>query len=164
MKKTDYYVREVLSKKNKSIAFFFIVGIAGFVILNILITLTNRLDNYRNTVSVALVIAFLVILFLLIERIITLNVYMLSNDRIGFARRIGSKENIIIEIPFKNITDIRKIKFTEPNPKIMNTYYFIDGEVNDEDICGEFISEEKLYRFVFSPSERIMRILQKKLF
>ncbi len=159
----DYSVKEVLQKKGKSTTFFAIAGFASIIILNILITLTNKLGGYRNFVSIGLVVVFGIIIFLIVERIISVYVYMIADKHIAFVKRIGKKDNIILDVKFKEIDSIMPISEMKPNTEVNNTYYFIYSEADENCKFGEYRREGKLYRFVFAPSERVMRILDRKV-
>jgi hypothetical protein len=158
----NYSVKEVLRKKRKSVSYFVVTGFALVLILNILITLTNNLPNYRNIISVGLLIVFSIIFFLLFERIISVYVYLLSDLGIAFSKRTGKSHHIILEVPFKDIIKIDNLSKMKPNADVKNTYYFTYGEGDENCKYCEFTKEERLYRFVFCPSERIMRIIERK--
>ncbi|SHI59468.1 hypothetical protein SAMN02745751_00681 [Dethiosulfatibacter aminovorans DSM 17477] len=159
----DYSVKEVLQKKGKSTMFFTIAGFASILILNILITLTNKLGGYRNFVSIGLVVVFGIIIFLIVERIISVYVYMIADKHIAFVKRIGKKDNIILDVKFKEIDRVLPISEMKPNAEVNNTYYFIYSEADENCKFGEYRRDGKLYRFVFAPSERVMRILDRKV-
>ncbi|MBN2285508.1 MAG: hypothetical protein JXQ26_01410 [Tissierellales bacterium] len=158
----DYLVKEVLRKKKKSLSFFILIGFSLVLILNILITLTNNLPNYRNTVSVGLLVIFGIIFLLMFERMFSTYVYLLSNTSIAFSKRTGKKDQLILEVPFNDIIRIANISEMLPNADVKNTYYFTYGEGDENCKYCEFTKEERLYRFVFCPSERIMRIIERK--
>lgn len=159
----DYSVKEVLQKKGKSTMFFTIAGFASILILNILITLTNRLGGHRNFVSIGLVVVFGIIIFLIVERIISVYVYMIADTHIAFVKRIGKKDNKILDVKFKEIERILPIGEMKPDSAVNNTYYFIYSEADENCRFGEYRRDGRLYRFVFAPSERIMRILNRKV-
>ena len=96
-------VVQILRKRRKSLAFMIISGIFFIIILNVLITLTNNLNDMKNLVSVMLLVVFGIIIYLIIERIISVYIYLLTEDYLGFGKKIGKREHIILEIPIKDI-------------------------------------------------------------
>lgn len=159
----DYSVKEVLKKERRSIAFFTLAGFISVLVLNFLITLTNKLESYQNLVSIALLVVFGLIIFLLVERLISVYVYMIGDNRIAFVKRTGKRENLILEVKFKEIIRIENISEMKPNSEVANTYYFIYSEADEICKFGEYLRDGKLYRFVFAPNVRIMRILDRKV-
>jgi len=159
----DKAVVQILRKKRKSLTFMFISGIALVVFLNILITLTNNLSSMRNVISVVLVIVFGIIIYLIVEKIISVYIYLLTDKYLAFGRKMGNRENIFLEIPISSITRYENITELDVDPKLSNTYYFIYGEPRETTKFGEFVKDNKNYRFVFNPNERINRILERKI-
>jgi hypothetical protein len=160
----EYYVREILRKKVKSKIFFIISAFAYVIFINILITLTNNISaQYRNAVSIAILVLFGIIFFLMFERIMSVYVYLLSKESIAFAKKTGKRESIILEVDFKEIIVIKDISEMNPNADVKNTYYFTYGEGDASCKFCEFKKNSKLYRFVFCPNERIMRVLERKM-
>jgi predicted protein tyrosine phosphatase len=97
------------------------------------------------------------------ERYISVYVYKIGKDSIIFAKKTGSRENDILFVKFDEILNMKDYKNMEPNTEVRATYYFVYGDMEDQCKVCEFKKENKLYRFVFSPSERILRILDRKL-
>lgn len=159
----EFYAREVLKKKRKSTAFFIITGFLSIIVLNNLITLTNKLTNNRNIVSIGLIIVFGVMIFLLMERYLSVYVYKIGKDAIIFAKKTGNREHDILYIRLDEIENIKDLRDMEPNSEVKETYYFVYGDMEEGCKVCEFKKENKLYRFVFLPSERILRILDRKL-
>lgn len=159
----EFYAREVLKKKRRSTAFFIISGFLSVIVLNNLITLTNKLTSNRDLVSISLIIVFGIMIYLLMERYLSVFVYKIGKDTIIFAKKTGRKENDILLIKFDEIINMKDIKDMEPNLEVKETYYFIYSDIEENCKVCEFKKENKLYRFVFCPSERILRILDRKL-
>ncbi|MDP3385670.1 MAG: hypothetical protein Q8S24_00445 [Eubacteriales bacterium] len=159
----EFYAREVLKKKRKSTTFFIISGFLSIIVLNNLITLTNRLVNNRNIVSIGLIIVFGIMIYLLMERYLSVYIYKIGKDAIIFAKKSGNREHDILIVNLNQITNMKDLKAMEPNSEVRETYYFVYGDMENECKVCEFMKENKLYRFVFSPSERILRILDRKL-
>ena len=156
-------VVQILRKRRKSLAFMIISGIFFIIILNVLITLTNNLNDMKNLVSVMLLVVFGIIIYLIIERIISVYIYLLTEDYLGFGKKIGKREHIILEIPIKDIVKYESASELEVDTELSNTYYFIYGEPRETTKFGEYYKEDKKYRFIFNPNERINRILERKL-
>ncbi|HBH11654.1 MAG: Uncharacterized protein XD91_0134 [Clostridiales bacterium 38_11] len=159
----EFYAREVLKKKRKSTAFFIVTGFLSIIVLNNLITLTNKLASNRNLVSIGLIIVFGIMIFLLMERYLSVYVYKIGKDTIIFAKKTGNREHDILTVNLDEVINMKDFKAVEPNSEVRETYYFIYRDMEDECKVCEFKHENKLYRFVFSPSERILRILDRKL-
>lgn len=159
----EFYAREVLKKKRKSTTFFIISGFLALIILNNLITQTNRLAINRNVVSFGLIAIFGILIFLLMERYLSVYVYKIGKESIVFAKKTGRREQDILYVRLDEIINMKDLKDMEPNSEVKETYYFVYGDVKDGCKVCEFLQESKLYRFVFLPSERILRILDRKL-
>ena len=156
-------VVQVLRKRRKSLAFMIISGIVLIVFLNILITLTNNLDNMKNLISVLLLVVFGVTIYLVVERIVSVYIYLLTEDCLGFGRKFGKKEHIILEVPIKDIIKYESASELDVDTSLSNTYYFIYGEPRETTKFCEYYKGDNKYRFIFNPNERINRILEKKL-
>lgn len=159
----DYIIREVLQKHKKSIRLIIASMFLAVIILNILITLTNKIERFQNLVCIILLIIFGVIIFFIVERILTTYVYLLGDDKIGFAKAVGKKESIILQVRLDQIKYIKSLKELEPNADVQNTYYFIYRDSGDDGYFCEFVQNNKLFRFIFKPSERLLRILERKI-
>ena len=159
----EFYAREVLKKKRKSTAFFIITGFLSIVILNNLITLTNKLESNRNIVSIGLIIVFGIMIFLLMERYLSVYVYKIGKDAIIFSKKTVNREHDILFVKLDEIINMKDLKDMQPDLEVKETYYFIYTDMSEECKVCEFKRENKLYRFVFSPSERILRIFDRKL-
>ena len=159
----EIYAREVLKKKRISIAFFIISGFLSIIVLNNLITLTNKLPSNRNQVSLILIAAFAILIFLLLERLTSVYVYKIGKDSIIFAKKTGRREHDILHVKLDEVINMRDVIDMEPNSEVRETYYFIYSDMKAGCKVCEFKKENKLYRFVFCPSERILRILDRKL-
>ena len=156
-------VIQILRKRRKSLTFMFISGIVLVVFLNILITLTNNLSSMQNVISVVLVVVFGIIIYLIVEKIISVYIYLLTDEYLGFGRKMGKRESVFLEIPIKNITRYESISELDVDPKLSKTYYFIYEEPRETTKFGEFEKDKKKYRFIFNPNERINRILERKI-
>jgi NAD-dependent dihydropyrimidine dehydrogenase PreA subunit len=97
------------------------------------------------------------------ERLASVYVYKIGKDSIIFSKKTGRKEHDILHVKFDEIINMKDIIDMEPNPEIRSTYYFIYNDMKVGCKVCEFKRENKLYRFVFCPSERILRILDRKL-
>jgi hypothetical protein len=159
----DKAVVQILRKRRKSLAFMIISGIVLVVVLNILITLTNNLNQIKNIASVLLLIVFGIIIYLVVEKIISVYIYLLTEKYLGFGRKVGKKEHITLEIPIKDIVKYESISEMEVDTELSNTYYFIYGEPRETTRFAEYYKEDKKYRVIFNPNERINRILDRKL-
>ncbi len=159
----EYLVKEVLKKEKKSTTRIILSGFIAIIILNILITLTNNLGKIQNVVCIMLLVVFGIIIFFIVERVFSTYIYLLGEDTIGFAKAFGKKESIIIKVNIDSIKFIKKIEELEPNPEVYNTYYFIYRDALEDCYFCEYTKNKKLYRFVFNPSERLVRILERKI-
>lgn len=156
-------VVQILRKRRKSLAFMFVSGIALIVFLNILITLTNNLNNMQNVIAVVLVVVFGIIIYLIVEKIISVYMYLLTDEYLGFGKKTGKKESIYLEIPIKNISRYENISELDVDPHLSNTYYYIYGEPRETTKFAEYEKDNKKYRVIFNPNERINRILERRI-
>lgn len=138
-------------------------GFLTVIVLNILITMTNKLGSMQNIACIILLVIFGIIIFFITERIFSCYVYLLGDGNIGFAKSYGKKETLIIKVDFEEIKIFNKIEELQTNPNIVNTYYFIYRNTYDNCYFCEYERNKKLYRFIFKPSERLIRILDRKI-
>jgi len=154
---------QILRKRRKSLAFMIVSGIVLIVFLNILITLTNNLNDMKNLISILLLVVFGIIIYLVVERILYVYIYLLTENYLAFGRKLGKREHIILEVPIKDIIKYDSASELDVDTELSNTYYFIYGEARETTKFGEYYKGDKKYRFIFNPNERINRILERKL-
>lgn len=159
----DYVIREILKKEKRSTAVIIALGFGAVIILNILITMTNNLGDVQNAVCIMLLFVFSIILFSIFEKIFFVYVYLLGDDFVAFEKHIGKKNQTICTIYFNQIKKIEKCSLMQANSNIQSTYYFIYKHVDPDSYYCEYEINKKLHRFIFKPSERLIRILEKKI-
>jgi len=154
---------QILRKRRKSLAFMIVSGIVLIVFLNILITLTNNLNDMKNLISILLLVVFGIIIYLVVERILYVYIYLLTENYLAFGRKLGKREHIILEVPIKDIIKYDSASELDVDTELSNTYHFIYGEPRETTKFGEYYKGDKKFRFIFNPNERINRILERKL-
>lgn len=159
----EYIIREELKKEKHSTAMVIASGFLTVIILNVLITMTNKLDSMQNIACIILLIIFGIIIFFITERIFSSYVYLLGDGSIGFGKSYGKKETLIIRVDLDEIKFFKKIEELQTNPNIINTYYFTYRNTYEDCYFCEYERNEKLYRFIFKPSERLIRILDRRI-
>ena len=159
----EYLVSERLKRHSKSITWIVLSMILTVVILNYSITLTNYLDSSRNAVSFALVVAFGLIIFVVFKEMICFYEYKLSSKEVIFFRASRKHERQLLSVKYSSIELIDKYENITVNTNIKKTHYYL----YDLDRAGShyFQYEENgnKYRVVFKPSERLLRILERKV-
>ena len=159
----EYILSENLKRNKNSITKIIIVTFVSVVILNLLITLTNNIGTYKNTISIFLVLGYCFVMYFVLKKMIFLYVYNLGESFINFARLSGWKSTDVLTINFRDIKVLDKYENIKINYMVQKTYFFIYGiNYNDCYYC-EYETNNKIYRFVFKPSERLIRILERKI-
>ena len=159
----EYILSENLKRNKNSITKIIIVTFVSVVILNLLITLTNNIGTYKNTISIFLVLGYCFVMYFVLKKMIFLYVYNLGESFINFARLSGRKSTDVLTINFRDIKVLDKYENIKINYMVQKTYFFIYGiNYNDCYYC-EYETNNKIYRFVFKPSERLIRILERKI-
>lgn len=161
----DYLITEELRKTRNSFIKNFSIILVLVIFMNIAISSTNYLPAYRNVISFVIVIVFVSILLIYIIDKASIIIYNLDEHEIIFKKRRLNNEVTILSVPIKDIKSLKKTKFNNSNTKLADTYYFVYTmyNKNDDIYYCDFMKEGKLYRFIFRPSERILRILEKKV-
>lgn len=161
----DYLITEELRKTRNSFIKNFIIILFLVVFMNVAITSTNYLPAYRNVISFVIVIVFVSLLLVYVIDKASIIIYNLDEHEITFKKRRLNNEVTILSVPISEIHNLEKVKFNNSNTKLADTYYFVYtmyNKNNDIYYC-DFIEDGKMYRFIFRPSERILRILEKKV-
>lgn len=159
----EYILSESLKRHKNSITKIIAIAFLSIVVLNILITLTNNLTMYRNTISILLLLITVILMYFIFRKLIFVYVYNLGEDFINFSRHNGRHNSSVLTVNFKDIKVIDKYENIYTNCKVQKTYYFIYGFNYDDCYFCEFETNNKIYRFVFKPSERLIRILERKI-
>lgn len=159
----EYIISEVLKRKKRTLTKLILVGIVSIILLNICITFTNTVGVYQNLLCIFLVCIYCIIMYFVFRKMIYLYSYNLSNDCIDFRKHIFKKSKCILTVKLNNIRYIDKFEYIKVNPNVQKTYYLIYGFVDDDCYFCEYESNNKSYRFVFKPSERLIRILERKI-
>ena len=159
----EYILSESLKRNKNSTAKVIAVVFLYIIGLNQMITLTNNLAMYRNTVCILLLLITLILMYFIFKRIIFVYDYNLSEDSIEFTKLNGRHRKAILAVNFNNIKLIDKYENIYPSIKVQKTYYFIYGFNYNNCYFTEYETNNKIYRFVFKPSERLLRILERKI-
>ncbi len=159
----EYILSENLKRHKNSITKIIAVAFLSIVVLNILITLTNNLTMYRNTISILLLLITVILMYFIFRKMIFVFVYNLGEDYINFEKHNGKHSSSLLTVNFKDIKIIDKYENIYTNCNVQKTYYFIYGFKYDDCYYCEFETNNKIYRFVFKPSERLIRILERKI-
>ena len=159
----EYILSETLKRHKNSITKIILVTFISVIILNMLITLTNTVKVYKNFLCVILLLLFCIIMYFVMKRMMFVYIYNLGDDFINFHREDFRKSKDILTVNFKDIQIIDKYENIRTNSKVQKTYYFIYGFNNNDCYYCEYETNNKIYRFVFKPSERLIRILERKI-
>lgn len=142
-----------------------ILVIIGLVIsINSLITLCNMLgEKYAGVASIIVLLSSMAACSLLIMKFISNYVYKLSHDRLIIERAVGKRNNVLLELDICEIKSIKPIDELVKDKDIERIYKFVYDKKEENVVCGEFTRDEKKYRFVFKPSQRMLKILNNKI-
>ncbi len=102
-------------------------------------------------------------MYFVIKKMIFVYVYNLGEDFISFSKCSGKSNSDVLTVNFKDIKIIDKYENIFTNNKIQKSYFFIYGYNYDDCYYCEYETNNKAYRFVFKPSERLIRILERKI-
>lgn len=159
----NHIINETLSKEKNSIMSLIASGFGAVILLNIFITATNNMGEYQSIACVILLAVFIMIISFIIINIFSIYNYCLNEDSISFEKIYGKKTREILTVKFKDIKFVKHIRELETNTDVQKTYYFIYRYMEKECYFCEFVTNDKLYRFIFKPSERLLRILERKI-
>lgn len=159
-------IREVKTKKQKPFWMNTLFVIATVVLVNYLITLCNRLgEKYAGIASIGVLILSIIMFILVIMKLLNSYIYTLKDDNLIFEKSVGKRIDIILELNLDEIILIKpyaelKDKYTE---NVAHTYKLVCDNEYDKFFFGEFERNDMRYRFIFKPSERLLRIINNKV-
>lgn len=159
----DFIVKEILKKENKPLIYISITGVVAVIVLNVLITLTNNLGSMQHIACILLLLIFGIIIFFIVEKIFSVYIYLLGDDYVAFERQFGKKNHKELTVNISQIKKMGRYENMEANHHIQATRYFIYRYMDKDLSYCEYEVDGKLYRFVFKPSERLVRILERKI-
>ena len=119
----EYILSENLKRNKNSITKIIIVTFVSVVILNLLITLTNNIGTYKNTISIFLVLGYCFVMYFVLKKMIFLYVYNLGESFINFARLSGRKSTDVLTINFRDIKVLDKYENIKINYMVQKTYF-----------------------------------------
>lgn len=159
----EYIISEILKRRKSSLMKIILVGILSIILLNICITLTNEIGMYQDLICLFLLIIYCLIMYYIFRKMIYVYSYNLGEDCINFQKHVFRRNKSVITINIKDIKIIDKYTSMNVNPDIKKTYYFIYGFVDSDCYYCEYEVNKKIYRFIFKPTERLVRILERKI-
>ncbi len=159
----DFILSEVLKRSKRSVNGLVLLAFLSVIILNAFITFTNNLPAYQNSVSIMILLLYVLIMYIGFKIMMFEYVYNLGDDFINFQNSSGKSKIEILEVNFRDIIFIDKYENITVNKDIQKTYYFVYDFRTVGCYYCEYKSNGKTYRFVFRPSERLLRILERKI-
>ncbi|KGG80893.1 hypothetical protein Y919_03885 [Caloranaerobacter azorensis H53214] len=157
-------IKEVITKKPKPFWEVILMVLTFVVGVNFLITLCNKLgEKYAGLASIAILILSIIICMFIIKRLLECYTYILVDDELLFEKNVGKKNNLILKVPIDDIKIIRPYRELENDENIAYTYKFICDREYDKFYFAEFEKEGKRYRFIFKPSDRLLKALGNKV-
>lgn len=159
-------IREVKHKKQRPFWQVVLIIFIAIIIINSLITLTNKLEDYTGidaNIS-SLIILFLSILVcaFIILKLLSYYAYSFVDESIIFERIIGKRVDYLLRVNLKELLFIKPYNKKELK-KVYHTYKYYYYNDKEGLYYGEFDRNGKRYRIVFKPSERMLRILSSKI-
>jgi hypothetical protein len=161
----DNGIKEVIKRKRRPLWQIVSITVGIVVLINMLITLSNYFGTkYAGIVSIIILISSIFICTQIVMRALAVYYYKLIDGTLVFERKVGNKEKVILSV------DIDRIQLLEPYNKpelnrhrVKRTYRLVLDNEYDKFYVGEFIENDERYRFIFKPSERLLRIIDRSL-
>lgn len=155
-------LREVVARRQRPFWQIMIIIIASVIFVNSVITLCNMLgEKYAGIASVIVLLIAIAVCSVIIFRLLSSYTYTLDDDELIFNKVVGRRETFILKLKLHDIIYIKPYKEVEKNKEIAYTYKFVCEKDYDNFYIGEFERENKLYRFIIKPSDRLLRIVDK---
>jgi len=157
-------LKEVVSRKERPFWETLIIIIASVISINYLITLSNLLGRKLATiVSLGILLLSVLLCALVVIRLSTYYTYTLVDDDLVFQKTSGKKTIIIFRIKLGEIDFIKPYSEVEVDKNVDFTYRLICNRERSKLYIGEFQREEKRYRFIFKPSDRLITIINSRM-
>ncbi|EOD00951.1 hypothetical protein [Caldisalinibacter kiritimatiensis] len=157
-------IKEVITRKEKPLWQIMLIILGSVVFVNTLITLSNHLGRkYAGIVSLIILFSSILITGFVLMRVFSVYSYKLVDNKLIFERVLGNKEKVLLSINIEEIETLKPYNEIDSSSKIDCIYKFVLDKEYDKFFVGEFQRDGKTYRFVFKPSERLLRIIDKKI-
>ncbi|MTI72013.1 MAG: hypothetical protein FH751_17340 [Firmicutes bacterium] len=150
-------IREVETKNIRPLWQVSLMFLLSVVFINFLITLSNKLGKYNDFASFIILTLSLIALIILIKKVLCNYVYTLDDEQLVFKKGIGKKSKLILDLNLNEIDFIRPIKEVKKDKGVSHTYKLMCNKNNKKLYVGQFIRDGKKYRFVFKPSENLIK-------
>lgn len=161
------FIREIKEKRQTPFWQIILMIFLSVLIINNLITLTNKIEEYTgldaNISSILVLFLSLALCAFVILKILSNYAYSLSDDSLIFERIIGKKVDLLLKLNISEILFVMPYTKMKKDAGIAHVYKFVYKNDQNHVYYGEFYRNEKKYRFIFHPSERMIRILQSKV-
>ena len=157
-------LRVVVQRKERPFWQIIVMILASVVLINYLITLCNLLgERYAGIASLGILLMSLTLCTLIIIRLLSSFAYILDGDKLVFERLIGNRSNVILSVNLNEITHISTYYEAENNEDIAYTHKFVCDREYEKMYACDFERDNKKYRFIFKPSDRLLEFIEKSI-
>ncbi len=154
-------IRETKARKERPFWLIVVIVFAAVLAVNFLITLCNMLgEKYAGIASIFILIVSLVLCCMIVMKLFSSYIYTLDGDRFVVEKKIGSRSNIILNVDLNEVESIKPYKDIKSDIKVDYTYKLVCSKEYNKFYYGEFTRNDKRYRFVFKPSDRLINIIK----
>ncbi len=156
--------KEIVQKKQRPFWQILLVILVTVIIVNSLITACNFFGEYAGIASIIILITSAVVIWQIITKLLGIYSYRWIEGKIVFERIIGKKTKVLLSVDIEEIDFIKQYSEVEPSDSVELTYKFVYDKNYDCFYVGQFQREQKKYRFIFKPSNRLIDIITNSLY
>ncbi len=155
--------REVVKRKGNTV--LTVIGLVVFVFIGMSILDSIPITRYRLVVDIFAICFFAYIVYLVIKYKVADFRYVLIDTDLIFQKILGRYETVALNV---NVADILMIapkdsSDLEQYDKIEKTYNLPGLLIGKNKYCGIFKKDNKYYRFVFLPSDKLIDLLKRSI-
>jgi len=155
-----HVVKEVKHRDYRPVWQTSIIVMIGIIFINFLITQSNKLQRiYAYIVSISILIASLVVFAYFSYRHLINYIYILDENVLIFKKGIREEEKAELIVKQDEIQWIKPFYEAEKCKGVKQTYKFIFKKDKSKMYVGQFIRNNKKYRFLFEPGTKMKKAL-----
>ena len=156
--------KEIVQKKQRPFWQILLVILFVVILVNRLITACNSFGKYAGVASIIVLITSAIVIWFIITKFLGVFSYRWVEGKLVFERIFGKKSKIILTVDIEEIEFIKPYNDVEDSESVEVTYKFVYDKNYDSFYVGQFQREQKKYRFIFKPSNRLVDIITKSLY
>ncbi|NBI06301.1 hypothetical protein [Senegalia massiliensis] len=155
-----HVVKEVKHRDYRPVWQTSIIVMIGIIFINFLITQSNKLQRiYAYIVSISILIVSLVVFVYFSYRHLINYIYILDENVLIFKKGIREEEKAKLIVKQDEIQWIKPFCEAERCIRVKQTYKFIFKKDKSKMYVGQFIRNNKKYRFLFEPGTKMKKAL-----